>query len=334
MMDQNISTKPFVYFPRINELFSLFDLLRDQNIRHDAVSCALITGESGSGKSEIASRYVLKNPVVEEEERTFKPVVWYELKSVSNRKDFIIKLLIAIGDPQLGRGAKNEGELYDRLILQCRVIGLELLILDEIQVIIERRSQSVISVLADLFKDLIKDLGIPIVFMGMPWSRHLIDSNKQLRGRISYRHVIPSFRVSMPEYLNEFRKLLKKLSDHYQLSEDVGIYKQDMALKIFSFSSGNLRDTVILVRDAYTQSCRDGKAVSSATFKKVLRGYGVPDEQNQFIQQLERLQFRELVCHSDWNFGARTKENSIVDGKYVTFGVSTDRKIYSFHGAA
>lgn len=329
-----ISVNPFVTFPRINKIFTLFDSLRDQHKKHGAVSCVLITGESGSGKSEIAARYLKKNPEVQESERIFKPVIWYELKSVSTRKGFIQKLLVAIGDPQMGMGAVNEDELYDRLVRLCSVIGLELLILDEIQVIIERRSLSVLSGLADLFKDLIKDLNIPIVFMGMPWSKYLIESNKQLSGRISYRHTIPPFRASIPSYLSEYRKLLKKLSDYYEFPEKLEMYGKVMALRIFSFSSGNLRDTVILVRDVYIHSLQQSKGVTIGTFRRVVRGYGVEDEINPFSIDLDKLRLREMVCHSDWRFGSRSKEKSIIDGEYAVYGISKDTKIFTIDRVA
>ena len=60
-------------------------------------------------------------------------------------------------------GARNKGELYERLITLLKVVGIELLILDEIQVIIERRSAKVVTGIADLFKDLINDTEIPII---------------------------------------------------------------------------------------------------------------------------------------------------------------------------
>jgi len=75
------NSKPFVTSPFVKEMLDLFDYLRLKKSEFGTVSCALITGESGSGKSAIAERYVSQNPSVEEEERTRIPVFYYELKT-------------------------------------------------------------------------------------------------------------------------------------------------------------------------------------------------------------------------------------------------------------
>src|SRR5690606_18833790 len=137
------------------------DLLREKKSRFGVASSLLLTGESGSGKSELAKYYVKNNPPVEQSERTFIPVLHFELKSVDSPEEFLKALLVALGDPQQGMGAKNKTDLYKRLVLLLGVTGVELLILDEIQVIIEKRSAKVITGIADLFKDLIKDAAIP-----------------------------------------------------------------------------------------------------------------------------------------------------------------------------
>lgn len=180
MRDDVILKKPYIKSPFLSKIFKLFDKLRETKKKFDTTSCMLITGESGSGKSQIAKHYVEKNPHVEQDERTYIPVLHYELESVSTEVQLLRSLLIAIGDPQLGEKEKNAVALLKRFVFLSKAIGLELLIVDEIQVIMERRSQRVLSGLADLFKDIINRLEIPVVFMGMPWSRHLIESNEQL----------------------------------------------------------------------------------------------------------------------------------------------------------
>ncbi len=160
--------RPFIKSPFLSNMIDLFDSLRKKKKTYGVASCLLLTGESGSGKSELAKFYVKNNPIVELEERTYLPVLHYELRSVSTREEFLRSLLVAIGDPQRGLGARNKGELYERLVTLIETTAIELLILDEVQVIIERRSEKVVTGIADLFKDLIEDTEIPIVFMGMP----------------------------------------------------------------------------------------------------------------------------------------------------------------------
>lgn len=323
---------PFIKSPFLTNLIKIFDSLRHKKKHYGVASCLLLTGESGSGKSELAKNYVKNNPITESEERTFVPVVHYELRSVATPEEFLRSLLVALGDPQQGLRARNKGELYERLVILINTVGLELLILDEIQVIIERRSAKVVTGIADLFKDLISDSEIPIVFMGMPWSRYLVDSNQQLKRRIAYRYVIPPYRVSTIESRDDYRKLLKLLGNYYGISKDLKIENVSFALRCFCATSGNLSETSSLVCDAYMLSDMEGKKIDIGLFAEVLRRYGVEDGNNAFLLPLENLVLRELIVHSDWNFAYRVNKNAIINAEYIEYGILKDNKIYSLTG--
>src|SRR5690554_3124154 len=114
-MTREMAVEPFIRNPFITKLIELFDRLRYQRATFGAASCALITGESGSGKSALAKYYVRNNPIVEEDERTYIPVLHFELKAISTPVEFLRSLLVTMGDPQRARGARNAGELFDRL---------------------------------------------------------------------------------------------------------------------------------------------------------------------------------------------------------------------------
>lgn len=333
-MDSVTSSQPFIKSPFIADMLNLFDTLRHKKRHFGVASCLLLTGESGSGKSALAEYYEKNNPVVEQDERTYIPVFHFELKYISTPLEFLRSLLISIGDPQQGMGARNQGELYDRLVTLIRVVGLELLILDEIQVIIERRSAKVVTGIADLFKDLIKDTEIPIVFMGMPWSKYLVDSNKQLKRRIAYRHVIPAFRISEKNERDNYRRLLKMLCDAYRISDDMRAEDIPFTYRIFTATSGNLSMTVNLIRDVYMLSDMEGKPKDLQLFADVMRGYGVADSINPFLMPLEKLELRELIVNSDWHFGYRANKNSIIDAEYAVYGISSNQKIYMIDGVA
>lgn len=332
MRSSNAISKPFIKSPFLEKILSLIDSLRYKKNHYGIASCMLITGESGSGKSELAKYYVKSNPVIEYEEYTKVPVLHFELKSVSTPESFLRSLLVAIGDPQNGKGAKNKDELYTRLVRLIKLTDLELLILDEIQVIIERRTAKVVTGIADIFKDLIKDTEVPIVFMGMPWSRYLIDSNKQLRGRISYRYIIPPFRIGDKECRNQYRILLKMLGNAYGIDTSFRLEDLSMSIRIFAATNGNLRSTANLLCDVFILSDIEKRSVSVSLFSDVMRDYGVEDDINPFLLPLNKLILKELIVHSDWNFGSRANKNSIIDAQYVTYGVDHNSKLFVVNG--
>lgn len=333
-MESMVFERPFIINPFIEKLLGLFDLLRNKKLRFGVASCLLLTGESGSGKSELAKQYLRKNPVEERSEYTHIPVLHFELKSVNSPEEFLRGLLVAVGDPQLGSGARNKSELYQRLVLHLRTTRVELLILDEIQVIIEKRSAKVIAGIADLFKDLIKDTEIPIVFMGMPWSTYLVDSNNQLKGRISYRYTISPYRISKKEYLDDYRRLLRLTADAYGFPKEFRIEKIANTLRIFSATEGNLRATSNLLADVYIMSKMESKKVSLDLFSRVVSAYGLDDLYNPFVLPIEKIELRELIHHSDWNFGCRRNKSPMVSASYVVFGVTPNSQVFKLHGVA
>lgn len=333
-MDEILSQSPFIKSPFLNDMVNLFDKLRFKKKHFGVASCLLITGESGSGKSALAKYYVKNNPVVEQEERTYVPVLHFELRAISTQSEFLRSLLVVTGDPQQGLGARNQGELYDRLVTLIKAIGVELLILDEIQMIIERRSAKVITGIADLFKDLIKDTEIPIVFMGMPWSKYLVDSNQQLNRRISYRHTIPPFRISQKETRDDYRKFLKMLSDFYRLSAQIKLEEVSITYRFFAATNGNLSTTSNLIRDAYMLSIMDNKPINLQLFADVMESYGVSENINPFLLLLDKLELKELIIHSDWHFGYKANKNSIIDAEYVVYGINSNKKLYMIDGVA
>lgn len=324
---QNYLNKPFIKSPFVDQMLKLFDSLRLKNREYGVASCMLLTGESGSGKSELAKYYLRNNPVVEEEERTRIPVLHFELKSVSTPRDLLISLLVAIGDPQNGKNARNQDDLFERLVLLTKVVGLELLILDEVQVIIERRSQQVLTGIADLFKDLIKNTNIPIVFVGMPWSRYLINVNRQLERRVKYRYQFPVFRVSSKTERDDYRKFLKLLARSYDLN--IALETLETTYRIFAATEGVISNTVELISDASIFAKMNNVNMDVHLLAKTMSSYGVPDSENPFLIDIRAIVIKELINHSDWQFNSRANRNAHIEGEYCLFCISSEGQIVS-----
>lgn len=323
-----ISKNPFITNPTINDLFKLMDTLRYNNKIFKKASCLLITGESGSGKSELARHYLEKYPIVKEEERIHIPVLWVELRSITSIKDLMRALLRAIHDPQNGMGGPTTEDLFERFIRLAKTVGLEILIIDELQVVIQRRGQAVIAGVADKFKELIEALNIPIVFMGMPWSKYLLRANEQLEERVKYKYKISPYKVSDAAGFDDYKKLLKLLAGFYQFGSEYLIHKADFALRIFGYTNGNLRRTVELIRDVYIFKVTNVTKNAMESFSCVLKSYGISDEENVFCRPLDQIILYEHVQYSDWSFGQRTDKKSIVESEYKSYGITAGKSIY------
>lgn len=318
--------KPFINSPFVEEIFAHMDRLRIQKTRYGDVQSLAITGESGSGKSELAIRYALKYPIKNDKYRTHIPVAIIQLKSVSNPKALLVQILIAIRDPQNGEGSADV--LLERLARLAKEIGLELIILDEIQTTIQRRSDRVLAVIADAVKDIILHAEIPIAFFGMPWSSHLFEANKQLSERVLTRIMIEPYKLSERNSRDDYKTLVSFLFQHYQISKKLEISNKELLVRLFAYTSGNMRRTVELIRNVYVESDLTESPFSIELFSRVLRSRGLSDSENPFVLPLEELTLYELAVHSDWNSKAKLGEYSIVQPQYTAYGVSSDLKLF------
>jgi len=204
-----------------------------------------------------------------------------------------------------------------------------LIILDEIQVFFEGRPTKTVRKHGDVFKDLIKDSAIPIVFLGMPYSKYFFRANEQLDGRVNHNHLVPVYRASTKELFNNYRRLLKMLGSAHNVSDIVTLEEVTVALRIFCYTRGNLRQTVELVSD-FKIDCKTGHARKSIEgLGDVIKTRGYPDSQNPFFVPKEKLTLSELVTHTDYRLGARSGAKAVVDAEYVDYGVTKDDKLYS-----
>lgn len=319
----------YIINPSVDRKLKFFDELREKKRKFNKASCGIITGESGSGKSAIAKYYLELNPIVEEEELTRIPVMYHKLRSVANEKDFYIEALGVLKAPEI-RKSDNKNELRKQLNRLIKTTNVELIIFDETQVIVQNRSKAIIPSLADMFKDLIDDTNIPIVIMGMPWTKYLLFYSEQLRTRVSYEDEFPTFSWHTPTQQKEYRILLKMLCGVYGISSDLKLDSKEMAARIFCFTKGNMRVTVELLDDFRIKCQMHSLKQSLNVLAEVVRERKPHSNIiNPILAPVGKLQANELMRPSDYKIGSRNQEKALVEPEYATYGVTDDWKLYS-----
>ena len=338
-MPETPCPKPFIRTPKTTEILNLFDKLRDKRNRFGVATCALVTGESGSGKSALAERYFEKHPPVQEDTRLHIPVLHIDISEVSTVKAVLTvahELLISHGGSITESIYKDQinsrstaADILNVFSKLAIAVGVELIIFDEVQTVHQgARDVDMVNGTARVFKDLIKKTEIPIVFMGMPWSKYLIDSNIQLTERITYRKEVDQFKIREEKDENEYRMGLKLLGNEFGFPAHVDLADEEFARRMFAYSKGNMRRTVNLIKDVWIEARTDDVQVEIEDFGKLLYSQkNIPESENPFLIPMEKLKISEILKPSDFLLGVKGKKDPVVLPEYIEYEIGDDNRL-------
>ena len=307
---------PFVVTGDVKRIFKLLDDLRVNYVEEGDTNC-LITGESGSGKSELVKRYAAKYPRRELEEYTHIPVLYVQLSPPQTPKAFTQQILAAIGDPQGGKAIKTKEAGFAEIKRYCRECGVELIILDEMQTVIQNRSPGVMASITDWFKDLMNHSKVPVAMVGMPWCLGVIKENDQLDTRVGYRYYLEAFSVS--SRFSHFEKFLELFSAGYDFASDFSLLERETAYRLFAYSSGIIRTISGQIIRAASLAEAAGKPIDLACFQDAIRSRGIKDHNNVFIMPVTDLRLREIVSSSKWTQQKSYNKESFQSAEFKTY---------------
>ena len=209
-----------------------------------------IVGQTGSGKTSLAKWYEQQFPRTEHEGQKRIRVLRLKTPESPTVKSLAEAMLRALGDPWAHKGTASEKT--ERIIHLCKMCGVELLIIDEIQHFIEGNRHVELMRVTDWLKTLIDDLGIPVVLVGLPRSIAVTRSNPQLRRRFAAPYYFAPFQFNTGEQQREFRGLLKAFGQDLKIGS-VKIWAPEEAIRFFHATCGLVDYVVKLVDDAVSR---------------------------------------------------------------------------------
>jgi len=203
---QKVLDSVFIRHSAFKTIKSQFDECLNSYTGHGEPICMLVHGHSGVGKTTLASSYLADYPPVYLEERKIVPVLNAVIPVPATMKNMASELLEKLGDPYSDRGTlEQRTKRLRKLLKECKT---ELIILDEFQHFIDRKSERVILDVSDWLKNLISNTSIPVVLVGLSYSREVLFANEQLMRRFSYQAEMKPFSWDDGHSRKEFVKIL------------------------------------------------------------------------------------------------------------------------------
>lgn len=248
----------YIDHPKLDELQRKIDNCREFSKISAEPECILLTGPAGAGKSTLIKRYMKGFPPKVTPETTIVPVLTLVIPIPATVKSLATNLLAELGDTLAEKGNTTSQTLRLRTYLKkCKV---ELIILDEFQHFIDRKSLKVIQTLSDWLKNLLNDTAIPLALIGMPNSDTILDAkeNVQLKRRFTLRETLEPFSWETVEQQTYFRTFLKILDESLPFMERSQLSDFNTAALIYTATAGVMNNVMNLIRRATALALQEG----------------------------------------------------------------------------
>jgi hypothetical protein len=171
----------FIPFPTFDDAKNRIEenlfLFRETGVARNLV----IYGEAGTGKSTLCRWMQTQYGRVKLHDRDYIQALTVSVPASATIIGMANAMLDALGDPLLVSGtASSKTHRIVKLVKGCKV---ELLLIDEAQHLHDRGQAKTHYYVADWLKQMIDQIGVPCVLLGLPRLEMLLRANEQLRRR-------------------------------------------------------------------------------------------------------------------------------------------------------
>jgi len=259
------------------QITSILDRMRASRLIYDEPRNAVITGETGVGKSKIFSRYLAANPTFRGGDGNIKrPVLLVDIRHSSSPRAVAQSILLGLGITK-GLQAANVTDLARQAKYNLVKQTVELVMLDEFHNTLtdagnvreETRSNRIAEWVKDLCKtkdrtpewpDGTKDENIPFVMIGTRKVLNIVNANQnpELASLTPFNVSIPRYRLEGKDGIKEFETFLRKLDNELPFDSFSGLAKDGLAEKIHVATYGLLRQVHHLVTYAAELAILEG----------------------------------------------------------------------------
>lgn len=314
----------FIGSPYLKAVLKELDECRELSKLGGDPECMIVTGDTGAGKTSLINKYLELNARKDSYEGTVIPVLSTTLPGEANSVALFQQILTDLGHPYPFESS-NEVQLRKQIKDLAHNCRLELIIVDEFQHLIERKSQKILQETANSIKSLIVDTKIPMALFGMPYSSVILDSVSQLASRFERRRMLSPFRISTNEERNKYLILLSFFEDLMNLPEPSNFKSEDMFRRLYAYSSGNLKKLKNLLNAAYKAALENGELYISKqrlAEEAISRSSTLEEKNNPFLLPMDKLKVIEPGKYVGWD--------EYTKGKGVNVGFKDNPKILTF----
>ena len=220
-------------------------------------SAILVLAPSGSGKTHLRNFLKRRSPDRITDVLTEVPVIAFDVPTSATARSMCEALLSAMGETVNGRGQSTL--LLNRILTLIPKIGTELIIIDNVQDIPEKRRAKGILEIGGFIRRLIDETNCLILLLGTPAAREMISANSQLRRRTSRILEIDYFYFGTDSEKSTFARFLFQVDDLLPLKKSSFLHHAETAQRIHLATFGIPSYLFQLLSEAIEESVSENR---------------------------------------------------------------------------
>lgn len=227
--------------PQFDEIVDLINECIEDTEVFPEPECLSIDGESGVGKSTIATYLLRAMPGFREDKHQRMPAVYLPVPVGVSHSRFSSAILDVLGDPSSSSGTQSTKTKrivhYLRNIRQTKVV-----IFDELHHLYNSETKKVLKQSSEWMKLLIRESGCTFATIGIKDRVNVIfDSNEQLRRHFSFYTLEPfEFSLNNEESIKTFISIIRQIENHVGVKIAPDLKNTDKAFRIHRATNGKI----------------------------------------------------------------------------------------------
>lgn len=255
--NSNAMSSIFVETRQARAAFLRIDELMEHGWERNYCRALVLLGLARSGKTHLIYHYVEERLGKDWENKAVPPIVIVEVPAGCTLKSFATEVLRALKDPDPEYG--SQVDRTGRIAAAVERHGVQLLVFDEIQRLIDADTEKVKTTVAVWVSGILNRRVCPLLLVGEPKAEQVFVGNKHLEGRTLGQVDITPFDWADEAQRYEFASVLHQIDTQLGLPELSELGKLRTAMRIHEFAEGRLGEAARLIGKARTIARRLGR---------------------------------------------------------------------------
>ena len=248
-----------VWYPRMKVIYDEIERAFEMTSLTPEPECIALLGQFRTGKTTLVNSFCEHHPRHIGQETTHVPVLKAVVPAKASMNALLTTLLSALGDPLANRGTM--GVKANRLHHLIRDCGVQMVVLDEANHFVDRDSQRVLHDVSNTMKNLVKELNIACVLVGLPYTEEVLQVNEQFGSLFGDPYLLEPFQWddTQPETVAEFRMFLQQVEKQLPLTKRNVLASRDMGWRCYVATHGKVGYIMRLLRRAAEMAVQQDK---------------------------------------------------------------------------